>query len=199
MPTGMARRQTAWCRALVVVAVTTSLAKPVLGFYLPGVAPQDYAKARTRVTAGASTCVALPQERPCVSVGGEAPLHCVTPNAAVLHPARTQGDAVGVKVQKLSSTKTQLPYEYYSLPFCKPAEIVNSVENLGEVCALLTTSGGRRRMLRLGYSVDTRKLDTRARRLLAFLQVLRGDRIENSVFVVRSPLPSAPTHDSAVG
>jgi hypothetical protein len=124
---------------------------------------------------------------------------CVTPNAAVLHPARTQGDAVGVKVQKLSSTKTQLPYEYYSLPFCKPAEIVNSVENLGEVCALLTTSGGRRRMLRLGYSVDTRKLDTRARRLLAFLQVLRGDRIENSVFVVRSPLPSAPTHDSAVG
>ena len=40
---------------------------------------------------------------------------------------------MGVKVQKLSSTKTQLPYEYYSLPFCKPAEVVNSVENLGEV------------------------------------------------------------------
>jgi hypothetical protein len=39
---------------------------------------------------------------------------------------------VGVKVNKLSSTKTQLPYDYYSLPFCKPATIVNSAENLGE-------------------------------------------------------------------
>jgi hypothetical protein len=39
---------------------------------------------------------------------------------------------VGIKVNKLSSTKTQLPYEYYSLPFCKPSTIVNSAENLGE-------------------------------------------------------------------
>ena len=37
-----------------------------------------------------------------------------------------------MKVNKLSSTKTQLPYDYYSLPFCKPATIVNSAENLGE-------------------------------------------------------------------
>jgi hypothetical protein len=43
-----------------------------------------------------------------------------------------QGEAVGIKVNKLSSVKTQLPYEYYSLPFCRPAEIVNSAENLGE-------------------------------------------------------------------
>jgi len=43
-----------------------------------------------------------------------------------------QAEAVGIKVNKLSSVKTQLPYEYYSLPFCKPAEIVNSAENLGE-------------------------------------------------------------------
>ncbi len=46
--------------------------------------------------------------------------------------ACVQGDAVGIKVNKLSSTKTQLPYEYYSLPFCKPPKIVNSAENLGE-------------------------------------------------------------------
>ncbi|XP_052181473.1 transmembrane 9 superfamily member 9-like [Diospyros lotus] len=38
-----------------------------------------------------------------------------------------------VKVNKLTSTKTQLPYSYYSLPFCKPKKIVDSAENLGEV------------------------------------------------------------------
>jgi transmembrane 9 superfamily member 2/4 len=51
-----------------------------------------------------------------------------------------------VKVNKLTSIKTQLPYSYYSLPYCKPNEIVDSAENLGEV--------------------------------------LRGDRIENSPYVV---------------
>ena len=40
---------------------------------------------------------------------------------------------MGIKVNKLSSTKTQLPYEYYSLPYCQPAVIENSAENLGEV------------------------------------------------------------------
>jgi transmembrane 9 superfamily protein 2/4 len=49
-------------------------------------------------------------------------------------------------VNKLSSIKTQLPYDFYSLDYCKPKTIVNSAENLGEV--------------------------------------LRGDRIENSPYVV---------------
>lgn len=57
-----------------------------------------------------------------------------------------QGDELKVKVNKLTSTKTQLPYSYYSLPYCKPERIVDSAENLGEV--------------------------------------LRGDRIENSPYVV---------------
>ena len=57
-----------------------------------------------------------------------------------------QKDPLLVKVNKLTSTKTQLPYSYYSLPFCKPDSIVDSAENLGEV--------------------------------------LRGDRIENSPYVV---------------
>lgn len=56
----------------------------------------------------------------------------------------TQGDLLSVKVNKLTSTKTQLPYTYYSLPYCRPDQIVDSAENLGEV--------------------------------------LRGDRIENSLF-----------------
>lgn len=57
-----------------------------------------------------------------------------------------QGAELKVKVNKLTSTKTQLPYSYYSLPYCPPDHIVDSAENLGEV--------------------------------------LRGDRIENSPYVV---------------
>ncbi|VAI89667.1 unnamed protein product [Triticum turgidum subsp. durum] len=53
-------------------------------------------------------------------------------------------DDLQVKVNKLSSIKTQLPYDYYFLDYCKPEVIKNSAENLGEV--------------------------------------LRGDRIENSVY-----------------
>jgi hypothetical protein len=61
-----------------------------------------------------------------------------------------QDDDLQVKVNKLSSIKTQLPYDYYFLDYCKPDAIKNSAENLGEV--------------------------------------LRGDRIENSVYNV-STLP----------
>jgi hypothetical protein len=42
-------------------------------------------------------------------------------------------ERVDIKVNKLTSTKTQLPYDYYTLPFCKPETITNAVENLGEV------------------------------------------------------------------
>ncbi|KAI3890353.1 hypothetical protein MKW92_047012 [Papaver armeniacum] len=56
-------------------------------FYLPGVAPEDFAK----------------------------------------------GDLLKVKVNKLTSTKTQLPYSYYSIPYCSPESIVDNAENLGEV------------------------------------------------------------------
>ncbi|KVH93693.1 Nonaspanin (TM9SF) [Cynara cardunculus var. scolymus] len=45
----------------------------------------------------------------------------------------TPGDALRVKVNKLASTKTQLPYSYYSVPYCRPDKIVDSAENLGEV------------------------------------------------------------------
>ena len=53
-------------------------------------------------------------------------------------------DLVFVKVNKLTSTSTQLPYDYYSLPYCKPEKVKHAAENLGEV--------------------------------------LRGDRIENSLY-----------------
>ena len=36
-------------------------------------------------------------------------------------------------VDKLSSTKTQVPYDYYSLPYCRPTSFEFQAENLGEV------------------------------------------------------------------
>mmetsp|Transcript_154482 Transcript_154482/g.494122 ORF Transcript_154482/g.494122 Transcript_154482/m.494122 type:complete len:622 (+) Transcript_154482:54-1919(+) len=42
------------------------------------------------------------------------------------------GEQVDLKVNKLTSVKTQLPYAYYSLPYCQPKKIMESVENLGE-------------------------------------------------------------------
>lgn len=45
----------------------------------------------------------------------------------------SDGERVSVKVIKLDSVKTQLPYDYYSLPFCRPKMIEESAENLGEV------------------------------------------------------------------
>jgi transmembrane 9 superfamily protein 2/4 len=44
------------------------------------------------------------------------------------------GEAVELKVNKLTSVKTQLPYKYYDkLPFCIPDEVIDKVENLGEI------------------------------------------------------------------
>lgn len=37
---------------------------------------------------------------------------------------------------KLTSSRTQLPYEYYSLPFCQPSKITYKAENLGKFFSL---------------------------------------------------------------
>lgn len=58
--------------------------------------------------------------------GNEIQLRCL-----ILLPV--QGDLLRVKVNKLTSIKTQLPYSYYSLPYCRPKQIFDSAENLGEV------------------------------------------------------------------
>jgi len=36
-------------------------------------------------------------------------------------------------VNKLTSTKTQIPFDFYSLPYCHPKKIQEESENLGEV------------------------------------------------------------------
>lgn len=46
-----------------------------------------------------------------------------------------KGQKIDVKAVKMTSTHTQLPYEYYSLQFCLPKNgtLVYKSENLGEV------------------------------------------------------------------
>ncbi|XP_071715703.1 transmembrane 9 superfamily member 11-like [Rutidosis leptorrhynchoides] len=44
------------------------------------------------------------------------------------------GDPLSVKVNSLTSIDTEIPYSYYSLPFCQPPEgVKDSAENLGEL------------------------------------------------------------------
>ncbi|GLT49532.1 hypothetical protein SLA2020_230840 [Shorea laevis] len=44
------------------------------------------------------------------------------------------GDTLSVKVNSLTSIDTEMPFSYYSLPFCKPPEgVKDSAENLGEL------------------------------------------------------------------
>jgi len=43
------------------------------------------------------------------------------------------GSKVELKVNKLTSVKTQLPYRFYYLPYCTPTEVHVSAENLGEI------------------------------------------------------------------
>jgi len=42
-------------------------------------------------------------------------------------------EKLDIKAVKMTSSKTQLPYEYYSLPMCKPETVIYQTENLGEV------------------------------------------------------------------
>ncbi|KAK2646651.1 hypothetical protein Ddye_021846 [Dipteronia dyeriana] len=44
------------------------------------------------------------------------------------------GDPLSVKVNSITSIDTEMPFSYYSLPFCKPQEgVKDSAENLGEL------------------------------------------------------------------
>ncbi|TMW60672.1 hypothetical protein Poli38472_000714 [Pythium oligandrum] len=42
-------------------------------------------------------------------------------------------EVVPLNVNKITSTKTLVPYEYYYLPFCRPTSITEESENLGEI------------------------------------------------------------------
>ncbi|XP_074635255.1 transmembrane 9 superfamily member 4-like isoform X1 [Acropora palmata] len=44
-----------------------------------------------------------------------------------------KGDRLDVKAVKMTSIKTQLPFDYYAVPICKPENLQYKPENLGEV------------------------------------------------------------------
>mmetsp|Transcript_10284 Transcript_10284/g.18124 ORF Transcript_10284/g.18124 Transcript_10284/m.18124 type:complete len:634 (+) Transcript_10284:179-2080(+) len=69
------------------------------------------------------------------------------------------GEKVDVEVNKLTSIKTQLPFEYYSLPVCKPVEIKDAPENLGEVLAGDTIESSSYE-LRMGVKEECKELCT---------------------------------------
>lgn len=76
---------------------------------------------------------------------------------------------------KLTSSRTQLPYEYYSLPFCKPENVVYKGENLGKLFICLTNTS----------YISLRFILTYAFIALFFIgEVLRGDRIVNTLYNV---------------
>eukprot|EP00294_Goniomonas_avonlea_P000216 CAMPEP_0114552816 /NCGR_PEP_ID=MMETSP0114-20121206/7323_1 /TAXON_ID=31324 /ORGANISM="Goniomonas sp, Strain m" /LENGTH=651 /DNA_ID=CAMNT_0001737711 /DNA_START=13 /DNA_END=1968 /DNA_ORIENTATION=- len=43
-----------------------------------------------------------------------------------------RGESLNIKVQTLTSSESQLQFDYYQLPFCAPAEEIEYAENLGE-------------------------------------------------------------------
>mmetsp|Transcript_20745 Transcript_20745/g.37739 ORF Transcript_20745/g.37739 Transcript_20745/m.37739 type:complete len:620 (-) Transcript_20745:58-1917(-) len=72
------------------------------------------------------------------AIQGVALLACLWATSAIYLPGAnpeeyTQGKAVELKVNKLTSAKTQLPYDYYYLPFCKEDKIEESARTLGEI------------------------------------------------------------------
>lgn len=90
------------------------------GFYLPGVAPHDFKKV-----------LASLEER-----GIRGGCNLLKSRLLTLFGVLIFGwqkEELVIKVNKLSSTRNLLPYEYYSLPYCKPDKIKSTSENLGEV------------------------------------------------------------------
>lgn len=105
-------------RALVLACLLGALVPHIAAFYLPGVAPHDYEKVRYEFHIDPANARAMYVTHS----GFEDKGLCIQDQ-----PIK------GLKVNKLSSAKTQLPYEFYSLPYCRPEKIESSAENLGEV------------------------------------------------------------------
>ena len=100
-----------------------------------------------------------------------------------------EGDAVQVKVNKLSSAVTQLPFDYYRLPHCRPAELVNMVENLGEVLhgSMIQNSAYELQMGKSDFKVLCKK-DLTKREAMQFALRIRQDY---RVHMIMDNLPAA--------
>ncbi|KAF0898370.1 hypothetical protein E2562_007215 [Oryza meyeriana var. granulata] len=62
-----------------------------------------------------------------------AALLAAPPAAALFIHEFDKGDEVLVKVNELTSIRTQIPYSYYSLPFCKPDNLVDSAPTIWQL------------------------------------------------------------------
>ena len=151
--------------AIAAVATMAMFITCASAFYLPGVAPQDFAMVSSEKISFSSieSCsdtrekernkagkkrrkerrrrerpnAFSPFRRALLSPTCSVPLSLSPsrPHSLAPPPTKTlqQGDPIPLKVNKLASVKTQLPFDFYSLPFCRPEKIVPSAENLGEV------------------------------------------------------------------
>ena len=101
-------------------------------FYLPGVAPKEYAdgdKVEVKVNKLSST-----KTQVWATAGAAAPPRADPSSVARRAGALARPQSFGVpRLTRLPPRASQLPYDYYSLPLCKPDEVQNAVENLGEV------------------------------------------------------------------
>ncbi|KAL2317976.1 hypothetical protein Fmac_031852 [Flemingia macrophylla] len=121
----------AFWRSLAFSVILLSLfVHGALCFYLPGVAPQDFQKVRSISISRVLLRFHVPSN---FSLVRSVTARSVPSNLRSEMNMTVAGDSLQVKVNKLTSTKTQLPYTYYSLPYCPPDKIVDSAENLGEV------------------------------------------------------------------
>ena len=129
--------------ALLAAIIASSSNHAAHAFYLPGVAPKEYA----------------------------------------------EGSRVEIKVHKLSSPKTHLPYDYYSLPFCQPAELVRPAENLGEVLsgAIIQNSAYEVYMGKSEFRVACRSVLSKA----AKVKIAQKVRQDYRVHMIMDNLPAA--------
>lgn len=103
-------------------------------------------------------------------------------------------ELVEIGVNKLDSVKTQLPYDYYSLPFCQPSEIVEKAENLGEVLSgdLIETAPFKVMMKRLEACkiVCQKVMDKKEQKLL--VERIKDDYVMN---LLVDNIPVAQTYN----
>lgn len=101
------------------------------------------------------------------------------------------GDVVEIKAVKMTSSKTQLPYEYYSLPFCKPDNVEHKAENLGEVLRgdrIVNTKFGTKMKVPTSCTVMCKSADFDGNMAKTIMQRVKD---EYSVHLLCDNLPSA--------
>ncbi len=81
------------------------------------------------------------------ALAGAAPLAHAFYLPGVAPRQYASGEEVQLKVNRMTSQRTQLPYNFYDLPFCQPVGgVVDSAENLGEILTVDVLHTGRQQL-----------------------------------------------------